>query len=395
MAAPTIEISGTWHGDFAGVREEFERNFSERGDVGAALVVYIDGEKVIDLWGGHRNAAGTKPWEADTLVNVYSTTKGWLAGAMNMLADRGELEIEAPVTKYWPEFGQNGKGSVLVRHLLTHEAGLPAPSVDVPDEAVYDQDAMARALEQSTLYWEPGTNQGYHAATFGWLNAEVLRRVTGMSAGAFVRKNIAGPLDADLFIGLPENEDARTAEMLVPVASADSGSRPAAAALADPTSLTYRVFNNPPRPPKAANTRRWRGAEIPSSNGHASAEGLARYYAALSLGGKLGGIRLMSEEAVTNAARERVTSPDAILVMTTSRSLGFMLPVAELGDPRGPAAFGHAGMGGSLGYADPEYRMGFGYVMNQMGPVVDLRSRSLSKALYKALYKALGTRSRS
>jgi CubicO group peptidase (beta-lactamase class C family) len=385
MTAPTIEISGTCPTEFAGVREEFERNFGERGEVGAALVVYLGGEKVIDLCGGHRDGARSEPWEPDTLVNVYSTTKGWLAGAMNMLADRGELDLEAPVTRYWPEFGQNGKGSVLVRHLLTHQAGLPAPSVDVPDEAVYDQDVMAKALAESTLYWMPGDNQGYHAATFGWLNSEVLRRVTGISAGAFVREQIAGPLGADLWIGLPESEDARTAETLVPVAPADPSASVVAAAMADPTTLSYRVFNNPPRPPKVANTRRWRAAEIPSSNGHASADGLARYYAALGLGGELDGVRLMSDEAVANAAKERVTSADAILVMKTSRSLGFMLPLAEQGDPRGPAAFGHAGMGGSLGYADPEHRLGFGYVMNQMGPAIDLRSRSLSQALYVAL----------
>ncbi len=385
MTAPTVEISGTCPPEFAGVREEFERNFRERGDVGAAVVVYVDGKKVVDLCGGHRDGARTKPWEPDTLVNVYSTTKGWLAGAMNMLADRGDLDLEAQVAKYWPEFAANGKGSALVRHLLTHQVGLPTPSVDVPDEAVYDQDTMAKALAESTLYWEPGAKQGYHAATFGWLNAEVLRRVTGKSAGTFLREEIAGPLGADLFIGLPESEDARTAEMLLPAAPADPAASPVAAAMADPSSLSYRVFNNPPRPPRVANTRRWRAAEIPSSNGHASADGLARYYAALSLGGELDGVRLMSEGAVANAAKERVTSPDEILVMKTSRSLGFMLPVPELGDPRGPAAFGHAGMGGSLGFADPEYRLGFGYVMNQMGPAIDLRSRSLTKAVYEAL----------
>ncbi len=385
MTAPAIEISGTCPPEFAGVREEFERNFSERGDVGAAVVVYLNGKKVVDLWGGHRDGARTKPWEPNTLVNVYSTTKGWLAGAMNMLADRRQLDLEAPVAEYWPEFAANGKGSALVRHLLTHQVGLPAPSVDVPDEAVYDQDTMAKALEESTLYWEPGTKQGYHAATFGWLNAEVLRRITGMSAGTFLRTEIAGPLGADLWIGLPESEDARTAEMLVPVAAADPALSPVAAAMADPSTLSYRVFNNPPRPPKVANTRRWRAAEIPSSNGHASAEGLARYYGALALGGELDGVRLMSAEAVANAAKERVSSADEILVMKTSRSLGFMLPVPELGDPRGPEAFGHAGMGGSLGFADPEHRLGFGYVMNQMGPAIDLRSRSLSKAVYEAL----------
>jgi len=385
MATPTIEISGLCDERFHGVRDEFERNFTERGDVGAALTITIDGNTVVDLCGGYRDGGRTKPWTPDTLVNVYSTTKGWLAAAMNMLVDAGELDLEAPVVRYWPEFGAEGKDRVLVRHLLTHEAGLPTTSVDVPDEAVYDPAAMARALEQSTLYWEPETRQGYHAATFGWLNAEVLRRVTGMSAGTFVRERMAAPLGADIFIGLPGSEDTRTAEMLVPVAPPDPAASPIQRLLADPTSMTARTFSNPPRPPKVANTRRWRGAEIPSSNGHASARGLARFYTALALGGEVDGVRLMSEGAVRNAARERVNSDDAILGMRTRRSLGFMLPVPELGDPRGPGAFGHAGMGGSLGFADPDHRLAFGYVMNQMGPAIDLRSRSLGKALDTAL----------
>jgi CubicO group peptidase (beta-lactamase class C family) len=385
MATPTIEISGLCDERFLGVRDEFERNFAERGDVGAALTITIDGSAVVDLYGGYRDGARRQPWTPDTLVNVYSTTKGWLAAAMNMLVDAGELDLDAPVVRYWPGFGTNGKDRVLLRHLLTHEAGLPTTSVDVPNEAVYDPAAMARALEQSTLFWEPGTRQGYHAATFGWLNAEVLRRITGMSAGRFVRERIAEPLGADIFIGLPESEDARTAEMLVPVAPPDPAVSPMQRLLADPASMTARTFSNPPRPPRVANTRRWRAAEIPSSNGHASARGLARYYTALALGGEVDGVRLMSEGAVENAAKERVNSEDAILGMRTRRSLGFMLPVPELGDPRGPAAFGHAGMGGSLGFADPDHRLAFGYVMNQMGPTIDLRSRSLTKALYAAL----------
>jgi CubicO group peptidase (beta-lactamase class C family) len=273
MATPTIEISGRCEARFNGVREQFERNFSERGDVGAALTITIDGETVVDLCGGYRDRARTQAWTPDTLVNVYSTTKGWLAAAMNMLVEAGELDLESAVVRYWPEFGTHGKDAVLVRHLLTHEAGLPTTSIDVPDEAVYEPATMARALEQSTLYWVPGTRQGYHAATFGWLNGELLRRVTGMSAGTFVRERIAEPLGADIFIGLPESEDGRTAEMLTPVAPPDVAASPMQRLLADPASMTARTFSNPPRPPKVANTRRWRGAEIPSSNGHASARG--------------------------------------------------------------------------------------------------------------------------
>src|SRR5512136_598461 len=197
MVKDRFPISGWVAAGFEPVRTAFEANFTKRGEVGAAVHVIVDGEVAVDLWGGAADAARTRPWMPDTLVNVWSTTKGWLAFAMHMLAEEGLLDFDAPVARYWPEFAQNGKDGVLVKHILTHTAGLPAPSMKVPDEAVYEWDTMVHSLERSELFWEPGTQCGYHASTFGWLNGEVLRRITGMSVGEFLRSRLPGPLGAD------------------------------------------------------------------------------------------------------------------------------------------------------------------------------------------------------
>ncbi len=344
--------------------------------------VTIDGAVAVDLWGGAINAAGTEPWTADTLVNVWSTTKGWLALAMHMLADRGLLDFDAPVAHYWPEFAQKGKGGILIRHILTHTAGLPAPSMKVPDEAVYEWGTMVRALQQSELFWKPGTRCGYHAATFGWLNGEVLRRITGMSVGAFLRSQITEPLGADSFIGLTSQEQERTAETIPPQ---PLGYLLFRAVVALGGRAKAMAFTNPPRTPKAANTRRWQEAEIPSSNGHASARGLARVYTPLALGGEVDDVHLLSDVGVENARREQVRAKDVVTGTQVRRTLGFMLPEPELGDPRPMTAFGHPGMGGSIGFADPQRRLAMGYVMNKMifGP--DTRYAELCRAVYNCL----------
>lgn len=385
MTVTELSIAGTCDPRFEAVGAAFRENFEQRGDVGASVAITLDGVPVVDLWGGWADGARTRPWQQDTIVNVYSATKGVLATCMHMLVDRGLLDLDAPVASYWPEFAQAGKQTLPVRYLLSHQAGLPAVRQPVPHEAVYEWHTMIPALEAQEPWWEPGTNQGYHAATFGWLNGEVLRRITGRMFSDFVRTEIVEPLGVEFAIAFGPELDARVAEMLVPVPIADADGPSLAAWLRDPESLAGKTFGNPPRPPAAANTRRWRGAEIPSSNGHINARGLARLYGALARGGELDGVRLMSPEAVARAAALQVRSKDAVLGMETSRSLGFMLPIAEQGDPRGPEAFGHGGMGGSVGFADPAHRMGFGYAMNQMGGAVDTRWRALAAAAYEAL----------
>ncbi|MEX2229133.1 MAG: serine hydrolase domain-containing protein [Dehalococcoidia bacterium] len=385
MTATEIPIAGTCDARFDGVRTAFRENFDTRGDVGASVAITIDGEPVVDLWGGWADGARKRAWQRDTIVNVYSATKGVLATCMHMLVDRGLIDLDAPVATYWPEFAAAGKATLPVRYLLSHQAGLPAVRRPVPDEAVYEWDTMVHALEAQEPWWAPGTNQGYHAATFGWLNGEVLRRVTGQMFSAFAREQIVEPLGVEFAIAFGPELDDRVAEMLVPVPSGAGDGPSLAAWLRDPESLAGKTFGNPPRPPAVANTRRWRAAEIPSSNGHVNARGLARLYSALARGGELDGVRLLSAEAIVRAAAQQVRSTDAVLGIVTSRSLGYMLPIAEQGDPRGAGAFGHGGMGGSIGFADPAHRMGFGYAMNQMGGVVDTRWRVLAEAAYAAL----------
>lgn len=377
-------VSGQVASGFEPVRTAFEENFTKRGEVGAAVHVICDGEAVVDLWAGAADAAGTRPWAADSLVNVWSTTKGWLALAMHMLADRGLLDFEAPVAHYWPEFSRHDKEGVLVKHILTHTSGLPAPSMKVPDEALYDWDAMIHSLEESTLFWEPGTQCGYHAATFGWLNGEVLRRITGTSVGEFLRTQIAGPLEADAFIGLSPQERARAAETIPPHPAMQLLLR---LGFALGGKARAEAFLNPPRPISAANTARWREAEIPSSNGHASARGLARLYTSLALDGAVNGVRLLSEANTAHAGEEQVDAKDVVAGTRVRRTLGFMLPEPEQGDPRPMSAFGHPGMGGSIGFADPRRRLAMGYVMNKMifGP--DTRYAELCRAVYACLDK--------
>jgi CubicO group peptidase (beta-lactamase class C family) len=380
-----FSISGSVAHGFEPVRAAFEANFARRGEVGAAVHVLIDGEPVVDLWGGAADAAGTRPWTPDALVNVWSTTKGWLALAMHMLANRGLLDFDAPVVHYWPEFARHGKDRVLVKHILTHTAGLPAPSMKVPDDALYDWEAMIHSLEQSELFWEPGTKCGYHAATFGWLNGEVLRRITGMSVGGFLRSQIATPLNADVYIGLSPAEAGRAADTVPPGRMSRWLFR---AGMALGGRVNALAFGNPPRPPGVVNTPLWREAEIPSSNGHASARGLARLYAPLAMGGTWNGVNLLSQAGVDRACREQVHAKDVVIGMQVRRTLGFMLPEPELGDPRPLTAVGHLGMGGSIGFADPPRHLAMGYVMNKMifGP--DTRNAELCRAVYACLHSS-------
>ena len=378
-----VPIHDTCAPGFEAVRAAFEANFRERGDVGAALCVYQRGELVIDLWGGHRDGARATEWTPDTIVTTYSNGKGWLATCMNMLLDRGVIELDRPVADYWPTFASHGKGGVLVRHALTHTAGLPAPTMRVPDEAIYDFDRMLAYVADSDLWWEPGTKMGYHAATFGWINGGILQHATGMSPGEFLRREIREPLGADLFWGTTPADDARTATLLEPVPVVDNSSPSNLRELGRQSEMQKMALNNPPRRFRAQNTVEWRRACIPASNGHASARGLARMYATLGNGGSMDGVTLMSPERVRLASTEQVSGTDAIHLTFQRRGFGYALPAED--DTRGPGAFGHSGLGGSIGYADLDHGIGFGYVMNQVGGAGDRRAAELSRALYACL----------
>jgi CubicO group peptidase (beta-lactamase class C family) len=256
-------ISGSCESRFDTVKAAFAQNLMERGDLGAAVCIYIDGQPVVDLWGGYADAARTRPWERDTIACVASTGKGITSICLLRLVQRGLIDLDMPVAHYWPEFGQAGKHAISVRWLLSHRAGLPAVRKDMSSDAMFKWHPFVEALAEETPWWEPGTRHGYHATTFGFLVGELVRRVSGQSIGQFLQAEIGKPLNADFFIGVPESEDARAAEMLVeppPPPGQDSWIQQL---LNDPQSMAARTFFNPPRPPQGMNNRVWRAAEIP------------------------------------------------------------------------------------------------------------------------------------
>lgn len=382
-----VTIHGECAPRFARVREVFEAGFRAGKEVGAAVAVVHDGETVVDLWGGWADQARTRPWERDTIVNVYSCTKAMAAVCAHQLVERGRLDLDAPVAEYWPEFGQRGKSKIPVRWLLSHRAGLACVRETLPMEALYDWTMITEALAAEEPNWEPGTAHGYHAVTFGWLVGEVVRRIDGRSLGTYFREEIAKPLGLDLHIGLADAEHHRVAEMsMIPTDEVDPhGANLAQVIMSDPESMAARAFLNPPSMALGVNNPEWRRAEIPGANGHGAARDLARVYGALAQGGG----DILSPAGVARCAQEQSHGPDLVLQVTTRFGLGYMLP-QERADARfgtSQRAFGHPGAGGSLGYADPDTRIGFGYVMNRMGPhiLLDPRATALVEAVHAAM----------
>jgi CubicO group peptidase (beta-lactamase class C family) len=384
-----VKIEGTCDPKFTRVKDAFAENFEKRGEVGAAAAVMLDGKSVVDIWAGHADQAKTRPWTRDTLVNVYSTTKGVTAICAHRLADKGLLDIDAPVAKYWPEFAQAGKDKLPVHFLLSHRAGLPAVRKLLDDDALFNWNKMTTALAEQEPWWEPGTKHGYHAITFGWLVGEVIRRITGKTPGVYLRDEIAGPLGADFHIGLDAKHDARTADIIALPPPGPGEPNLFAEVMKNPESAAAKAFMNPPggMRPGLVNTRQWRAAEIPAGNGHGTARSLAQLYGALARGGELNGVRVMSKEQIAQCSIEQSSGPDELLIINTRFSLGFMMsqPGGELGP--NPKSFGHPGAGGSLGYADPEAKIGFGYTMNKMHAslLIDPRATWLIEAVYESL----------
>jgi CubicO group peptidase (beta-lactamase class C family) len=386
-----MDIQGFCDAKFHAVRQEFERNFRERGEVGASVCITVGGQTVVNLWGGTAHVATGAPWTEDTVSLVFSCTKGATALCAHILASRGRLDLDAPVAKYWPAFAHAGKAHIPVRMLLNHQAGLPAVRKPLPQGAFYDWDLMVAALEKEEPFWEPGTRNGYHGLTFGWLVGEVVRRVSGKSLGDFFQDEVAGPLGLDFWIGLPAGLELRVASMIP--GQPDTRS-PFFTALADPSSLQSLMFLNtggymtlPDYDSQTAHA-----AEIGGAGGITNARGLAGMYAPLACGGK----GLVSPGTVAcMAAVASATGCDAVLLLPTRFSLGFMKSIDNRRLPPGQQdsvilsedAFGHAGFGGSLGFADPKAQMSFGYTMNKMGPGTGLneRGQSLVDAVYRSL----------
>lgn len=384
---PTVQ--GECDPRFSRVRDAFIENFAKRAEVGAATSVTVDGRCVVDLWSGFADAAKTRPWSRDTLVNVWSTTKGLCAMCAHRLADQGKLDLEAPVAKYWPEFAQGGKSSIPVSYLLNHKAGLAAIRTPLKHDELFSWEKVTTELARQEPWWTPGARHGYHAITFGWLVGEVVRRVSGKSLGAYFRDEIAKPLGADAHIGIGPEFDSRVAEIIYAPAPQPGERNIFAEMMKDPASVSYAALFNPPTmfSPETTNSRAWRGAEIPGANGHANARALARIYGALARGGEVDGVRLFGPREIERCYTEQSKGQDAVLPLTTRFGLGFMLSQVDSMLGPNPHAFGHPGAGGSLGFADPDAKVGFGYVMNQMGnePLLDPRPAALIEALYSSL----------
>jgi len=388
---------------FGAVREAFAANFTERGELGGGLSVLLDGRVVAELWGGLRDPEAGTPWTADTLVNVFSVGKGVLAICLARLIGAGLLDPDARVTRYWPEFAAGGKAEVTVRQLLSHQGGLPALHAPLAAGSMLDWELMASVLAAEEPWWPPGTGHGYHVNTFGFLGGELLRRITGMMPGEFLRREIAGPLSADLHIGLDPADFWRVAAFQWPAAPAAGPAIPAAAAAgaasaggaaapASPpradsvpgTRLALNAYFNPPDFSGAGvvNSAAWRTAQVPSANAHATATGIARLYAPLAAGGG----DLVDRGALAAATEEQVYGDDLVLQRPSRFGLGFQLTHPEREFGPGPACFGHFGAGGSVGFCDPDAGLAFGYVTNQMGPRWrNPRNRALIEACYSCL----------
>ncbi|HKD67315.1 MAG TPA: serine hydrolase domain-containing protein [Candidatus Binataceae bacterium] len=386
-----VPIEGTCQPRFQSVRKAFAENFASRGEVGAAAAVTLDGKPVVDLWGGFADVAKTTAWTRDTLVNVFSTTKGLTAMCAHRLVEQRKLDLDAPVAKYWPEFAQAGKQNLPVRYLLSHRAGLPAIRKPLPTKALFSWETMTAALAEQDPWWEPGTRHGYHALTFGWLVGEVVRRISGKSLGTYFRDEIAAPLGLDCHIGLDQKHDARVASIIPAPLPAPGEPNPFLEMMKDPESVAAKTMMNPPDliAPRTVNSREWRGAEIPAANGHTTARALARVYGALSRGGEVDGVRILTPPSIERCYTEQSCGADAVLTIPMRFSLGFILSQPLPGSSLGPnpQMFGHPGAGGSIGLADPDTKIGIGYTMNKMGAglLIDSRAEALIKAVYESL----------
>lgn len=381
-----MDVNGTVAEGFEPVREAFVRNFETLGDRGAAVAVYRDGQKVVDLWGGTRDVDGTAPWERGTAQVVRSATKGVAAAVLLLLHQRGQLDLDAPVGHYWPEFKARGKERVLVRHVLNHRAGLPVLDRPLTPQEALDPLRGPAAVAAQAPAWEPGTEHGYHALTYGWLLDELVRRVTGQGTGRWLASQVTGPLGLELWLGLPESEAGRVGRVGRVEGAEPTGGlrarpkRSVTEAYEDPASLTRRAFAAiSPFPDQ--NDPAYRASALPATNAMATADGLARFYATL-IGDTAGDTRLFTPETVELARTEESAGPDRILVVGTRFGLGYMLH-GSASPLLTPGSFGHPGRGGALGFADPETGIAFGYVTNGFRKTVtaDPRAQGLVRAV--------------
>jgi CubicO group peptidase (beta-lactamase class C family) len=372
------EISGRCDERFAAVKQVLSDNLDSGADLGASAAVFLDGEPVVDIWGGWTDETRTTPWAKDTIVNVWSTTKTMTALCALILADAGEIDFDAPVASYWPEFAAGGKDDVRVRHLMSHTAGLSGWAEPVAPEDLYDWDKATSLLAAQEPWWQPGTASGYHAVTQGYLVGEVVRRVTGQSLGQFFAKEVAGPLGADFHIGLDASNDTRVATLVPPPSLADQiGELPE-------DDVARRTFVNPAIDARVTEQRAWRAAEIPAANGHGNARSVAAVQSVLAGGGEARGVRLLSEAGCNRVFEEQANGDDLVLRVPIRFGMGYGLGNELM--PLGPRTCFWGGWGGSIIVVDLDLRLAVAYVMNRMqtGLVGDNRGAGIVQAAFAA-----------
>ena len=399
-------ISGYCEDNFIEARNIFEKSISSGFELGGSIAVEVQGKKVIDLWGGHLDHSKSKAWEENTLVNVFSTTKGIAAICLLQLIEKGLLDIEKPVCEYWPEFSVNGKENIPVKYLFCHKAGLCGVREPLESGAFSNWDLITSELAKQEPLWEPGTAHGYHAITYGHLVGELLRRIDGRTIGQYFKEEIAEPLNLDFWIGLPDSEFDRVSDIypskpgplqyLFPLLTklprfVLPGRAKFLLDFGDTSKPVGAAFNNPPISSNRgmeANTKQWRNAEIPAANGHGTARSIAKLYGILANGGSRDGIHVLSPETIEKGRQTQSDGKDLVLGgMRTRFGLGFMLGTENVSMGPNPNAFGHGGAGGSLGFSDPDNNISLGFVMNQMhqGITAWKTATDVAESVYKAL----------
>ena len=382
MPTDTIEIQGNWDEKFDALVEIFAQSLKAGADLGASFAATIDGELVVDIWGGHLDEEKTSPWQENTIINVYSTTKTMCFLCTLILADRGQLDFDTNVADYWPEFAQNGKADIKMWHIMDHAAGLSGLDVAVSTEDLYDWDKMVSLLAAQPPWWQPGTASGYHAVTQGYLIGEVVRRISGKTLGQFFQKEVAESLQADFHIGVPDALFSRVADLIPAEGAATNLSGNGQA-----DSIAARTFANPAIDALTSRTHGWRKAEIPAANGHGNARSVAQIQAVLACQGEAQGRRLFSQDIARMVMRERISGTDLVLDTPQRFGLGYGLnnPDMPISPNKNVCFWG--GWGGSAIIVDQDARASIAYVMNKMETSLegDMRSANLIGAFYGAL----------
>lgn len=385
-------IQGYFDPRFETVRELFAEQQQDPQARGAALCVTVGGETVLDLWQGVMDKDNQRVWEQDTLVNVFSCTKPLGAVALLQQVEKGRIELDTPLVEVWPEFNQACKDQITLRHVLSHRSGMSAISETLPPEALFDWQAMVDALATQEPWWAPGQAHGYAPVTYAWLLGEPLVRLTGERPGAYINEHICQPLGMDFHVGVPDADLQRIAHVSrLRNQYGDQYARELFASMGRPDGLNFKAFGNPSSMMVSTNTREWQQAEIFSANGTGTARALARFWQVMAHGGSLDGVHLLDAALVAKMQEEHSRGVDRTLLAPTRFGLGVMLEQDYEGGGfgMGPAAYGHPGAGGSLGFCDPDAQVGFGYVTNTMGPYVlmDPRALALSRAVYACLVR--------